>query len=93
MAKSIRVIIGGKEYTLKGQDEKLIQLASREVNMQLEELTQKHSKEPNTTLSILTALNIAEKYFKNLTQMEVDQKFMIKELNEMTNYLDDFLNK
>jgi len=42
MAQKLRVFVGGNAYPLKGDNEKLIQLAAEEVNSQLEQLGRKH---------------------------------------------------
>ena len=87
MTKSIRVNIGGKEYSLKGHDEKLIYQASNEVNNQFDELEAKHPKESAATLSILSALNIAEKYYKTIQRKDDEQSFLINELNNMAGFI------
>ena len=86
MQNAIKVNIGGKEYSLRGQDEEIIQQAANEVNTQLDNLKGK-TKESATTLPLLAALNIAEKYYINKKQYEIDINFLANELNEMVNYL------
>jgi cell division protein ZapA (FtsZ GTPase activity inhibitor) len=86
MQKAIKVNIAGREYSLRGEDEELIKSAAAEVNIQLDNLKGK-TKETVTTLPLLAALNIAEKYYINKKQQEIDINFLAKELNEMINYL------
>lgn len=86
MQNTIKVNIGGREYSLHGEDEELIQKAAEEVNIQLDNLKGK-IKEGATTLPLLAALNIAEKYYVNKKQYEIDNNFLANELNEMINYL------
>jgi len=86
MQKTIKVNIGGKEYSLRGEDEELIKKAADEVNIQLDNL-KGIKKESASTLPMLAALNIAEKYYINKKQQEIDINFLAKELNEMINYL------
>ena len=88
MPKSVKVIIGNKEFTLKGEDEVLIDQAAHEVDSQLGELNKRNSAESPETLSILAALNIAEKYYKGRLQDEANVKFVIDELNKMTEYIE-----
>jgi hypothetical protein len=91
MPKSIRVIIGGKEYSLKGESELLVQLAADELNLQLEALGAKHLDETNVTISTLAALNIAEKHIKARQQNEMNVSFLKNELNSMANYIKENL--
>jgi cell division protein ZapA (FtsZ GTPase activity inhibitor) len=92
MAKSIRVIISGKEYLLRGDDEKLVQQVAREVNQQLSELEKSHRDESATTLSVLTALNIAEKHLIAERQNENNKKYVIDELDKISDYLEKINN-
>jgi cell division protein ZapA (FtsZ GTPase activity inhibitor) len=86
MQKAIKVNIAGKEYSLRGEDEEIIKSAAEEVNTQLDNLKGK-TKETASTLPLLAALNIAEKYYINRKQHEIDINFLAHELNEMINYL------
>jgi len=92
MQKLIRVNIGGKDYSLRGDDEEIIQNAASEVNQQLEEIKGK-TNEPIATQSLLAALNIAEKYCSNKKQADIDSGYLISELDNMVNILSDPLNK
>ncbi len=87
MAKSLRVIIGGKDYVLRGEDESLLQKVTQEVNSQLSSLEKSHTDESATTLSILAALNIAEKHYKYLEQDTDSNRYIINELNAMSEFL------
>ena len=86
MQNAIKVNIGGREYSLRGQDEDIIKQAAKEVNTQLDNLKGK-TKESATTLPLLAALNIAEKYYIKKKQHEIDINFLANEINEMVNYL------
>jgi len=89
MAKSIKVIIGGKEYSLRGDNEKLIQHVAGEVNSQLRELGSRHGEESPITLTVLTALNLAERSVRDRTQKEVDTQYIIDEMNLMAELIND----
>ena len=93
MAKSIRVIISGKEYLLRGEDEKLVQQVAREVNEQLAQLEKSHRDESATTLSVLTALNIAEKHLIAERQNDCNKKYVIDELSKMSDFLEKYNTK
>ncbi len=86
MQKTIKVIIGEREYSLRGEDIDLIQSAATEVNSQLEALKGK-SNEPVANLSLMAALNIAEKYYSVQKQSEIDLSFLTSELASMAAYL------
>lgn len=83
MVKSIKVIIGGKEYSLRGDNEKLIQHVASEVNNQIKEIGARHTEESSTTISVLTALNMAEKGIREKIQRETDESFVVNELGRM----------
>lgn len=87
MAKSVKVKIAGKEYSLKGHNEEIIQKASREVNSQLEALEERYKNETVSTLSVLTALNIAEKYCSIENELNSNKSKVIEELGKMTDFL------
>jgi len=89
MVKSIKIVIGGKEYTLRGDDENIIQQAAQEVNRQLEELQSRHLDESPSTLAMLAALNIAEMYFKIKHLSEIEHKYITEQLNNMSQTLSD----
>ncbi len=87
MAKTIEITIGGRKYTLKGDNEDIVKKAAEKVNAEMEILKSRLSNQSIETLSILAALNIAEKSDKNLRQQEIDQRFIINELSSMAEYL------
>jgi cell division protein ZapA (FtsZ GTPase activity inhibitor) len=86
MQKTIKVIIGEREYSLRGEDIDLIKSAATEVNSQLEILKGK-TNEPVSNLSLMAALNIAEKYYSVQKQSEIDLSFLTTELESMAAYL------
>jgi cell division protein ZapA (FtsZ GTPase activity inhibitor) len=80
MSKAIRVQIGGKELTLRGENEEKIKQSVREVNIQVQHLQQTLREQSTPTLTVLAALNIAEKY--------LDARSVTDELDKMTQYLE-----
>lgn len=86
MQKSIKVKIADMDYSLRGENEELIRSAAREVNKQLDNLKGKTNESP-VNLSLLAALNIAEKYCSVENQAKVDLNYLIGELEQMANYL------
>lgn len=92
MANPIKVTIAGREYSLLGEDEAVIKNAANEVNKQIEELKNLNEDEPSSTITILAALNIAEKFYKNRHQIEVDQEYIVSELQKMSEFLESKLS-
>ncbi|TAL69554.1 MAG: cell division protein ZapA [Bacteroidetes bacterium] len=92
MAQRLRVFVGGNAYPLKGDNERLIQLAADEVNSQLEQLGRKHLGETEVRLSVLAALNIAEKQLKLQQQQEIDRNFVVKEVEKISELIKENLS-
>ncbi len=88
MSKAIRVTIGGKDLTLRGNDEEKIKKSVREVNLQVQHLQQTLREQSTPTLTILAALNIAEKFLDVQEQRAKDLELVNDELTKMTEYLD-----
>ena len=88
MSKAIRVTIGGKDLTRRGNDEEKIKKSVREVNLQVQHLQQTLREQSTPTLTILAALNIAEKYLDVQEQRAKDLELVTDELTKMTEYLD-----
>ncbi|MBK6290279.1 MAG: cell division protein ZapA [Ignavibacteria bacterium] len=57
--ESDQVTIGGKDLTLRGNDEEKIKRSVREVNLQVQHLQQTLREQSTPTLTVLAALNIA----------------------------------
>ena len=88
MTKAIRVTIGGKDLTLRGNDEEKIKKSVREVNLQVKHLQKTLREQSTPTLTVLAALNIAEKYLDVQEQSSKDVVFVTDELEKMTRYLE-----
>ena len=88
MSKAIRVQIGGKDLTLRGDNEEKIKQSVREVNIQVQHLQQTLREQSTPTLTVLAALNIAEKYLDEKEQHSQNSREVIDELEKMTQYLE-----
>ncbi len=88
MSKAIRVQIGGKDLTLRGENEEKIKQSVREVNIQVQHLQQTLREQSTPTLTVLAALNIAEKYLDEKEQHVQATKAVAEELEKMTQYLE-----
>ena len=89
MAKTIKVIIGGRDYNLVGDDDKMLLEISDEVNQTLSEIERSAGGMSSSTLAILTALNIAEKKHNVERLREYDNSFITTELTKMAEFLDE----
>lgn len=66
MANPVKVFIGGKEYSLTGENPDLIRETASIVNKQIENLIAQHGDLPDKSVSfLLAALNIAENEINN----------------------------
>ncbi|MFN4907937.1 MAG: cell division protein ZapA [Bacteroidota bacterium] len=88
MSKAIRVTIAGKDLTLRGDNEEKIKQSVREVNVQFQNLQQTLREQSTPTLTVLTALNIAERYVEVNAQRQSDVRYVAEELESMTRYLE-----
>jgi len=88
MSKAIRVSIGGKDLTLRGDNEEKIKRSVREVNLQIQSLQQSLREHSTPTLSLLAALNIAERLHDAEEQNDRSTQFVADELEKMTQYLE-----
>ncbi len=88
MSKAIKVSIGGKELTLRGENEEKIKKAVREVNLQIQQIQQSLPEQSTPTMSLLAALNIAEKYIDADEGRRSDTALMNEELSKMSAYLE-----
>jgi cell division protein ZapA (FtsZ GTPase activity inhibitor) len=87
MKKTVRVKIGGQEYNLRSEDEAKVRNVAAMVDTQFRTI-QGNSKEQSTaTLSILTALNIAEQEYDARQQQQRDKLYLASEVEKMVTYL------
>jgi len=92
MAKPIRIVIGGREYNLRGDNEAFIQKTAEELNKQIDTIRNIYSDESSITITTLAALNIAEKSAKAIEKQEINERFVINEINKMTDFINSRLN-
>jgi cell division protein ZapA (FtsZ GTPase activity inhibitor) len=93
MIQSIRVKIGGKEYTLRGEDEQKIRDCAAEVDSQFQQLHGKLQDQSTSTLAVVAALNLAELNYDATRQQSSDREFIATELDKMTNFLEQCWKK
>lgn len=93
MSKAIRVTLGGKDLTLRGDDEESIKKSVREVNLQIQTLSQSFREQSTPTLSLLAALNLAERCLNAEEGRDRDVRFLLSELEKMTVYFERAWNQ
>ena len=93
MSKAIRVTLGGKDLTLRGEDEESIKKSVREVNLQIQTLQQTLREQSTPTLSLLAALNLAERCLTAEEGRERDARYLLSELEKMTSYFERAWNQ
>ncbi len=91
MAKSIKVKIGGRDYSLVGEDEGIILSAAEEVNSKIGELKSAGGNLPQGTLTVLAALNIAESRIRLTESAAAEHEYLADEIRSMTAFLSEVL--
>jgi cell division protein ZapA (FtsZ GTPase activity inhibitor) len=89
MTKTVRVKIGGNEYNLRSDDETKVREVAGAVDAQFRQIQGVSKEQSTATLSILTALNIAEKEYDARRQQRIDQAYLASEVEKMVVYLRD----
>jgi len=85
--KTVRVKIGNQEYNLRSDNETKLRAVADHVDRQFRQL-QTATQEPSTaTLSMLTALNVAEEAYELRQQQHVDNEYLASEIEKMIQFL------
>jgi cell division protein ZapA (FtsZ GTPase activity inhibitor) len=88
MSNFLRVKIGGKEYTLRGDNEQKLLLCARQVDAQFQQLQGRLQDQSTATMAIVAALNLAENGIDMQEQAELDALYIASELEEMAEFLE-----
>ncbi|MCX7877724.1 MAG: cell division protein ZapA [Ignavibacteria bacterium] len=90
--KDIRIKIFNNHYTLKGDDIELLEKSAQYVDSLMHKVQNDIPNQSDFTVAIVTALNIAENYFREKNSMfQLDQNYkslisglsnQVKEINE-----------
>ena len=92
MAKTVKVNIGGKDYSLTGDDESLILDTAKKVDEQINSWKQQNNNLTDNTLAMLTALNIAEEDLKKERYYEDKINSLKNEIDRMNEKLSSALD-
>jgi cell division protein ZapA (FtsZ GTPase activity inhibitor) len=87
MKKTVRVKIGGQEYNLRSDDEAKVRDVATMVDTQFRQIQGTSKEQSTATLSILTALNIAEQEYDARQQQQRDKHYLASEVEKMVAYL------
>lgn len=93
MANSVKVFIGGKEYSLSGENPEMIKQTASLVNKQIENLVTTHGDLPDKSIPfLLAALNIAENDINKTNELITLTDEITTEFKKMTDSLVTTLN-
>lgn len=94
MANSVKVFIGGKEFSLAGDNPEMIKATASMVNKQIENLVSQSGDLPDKSVSyMLAALNIAESDINKTNHILSSTDYLIGELNKMESQLKNVITK
>jgi len=92
--KSIKVVIGGEEYSLIGDDEELIIRSANEANKLINEIKSKYDKElPMLTITTLALVNSIETMEIERRKLEEEKKYLVEELDKMREFLIHYIKQ
>jgi cell division protein ZapA (FtsZ GTPase activity inhibitor) len=94
-SKDIRIKIFNNHYTLKGDDIELTEKSAQYVDALMHKIQNDIPNQSDITIAIITALNIAENYYKeknNSTILDNNYKSLLNNFNsqikEITDHID-----
>lgn len=92
--KAIKVVIGGEEYSLIGEDEELIIRSANEANRLINEIREKYDKElPMLTITTLALVNSIETMEIEKRKLEEEKFFLMEELDKMKDFLGNYIKQ
>jgi cell division protein ZapA (FtsZ GTPase activity inhibitor) len=93
MSTQVKVTIGGKEFTLRGDDEQKLVRAAKEVDDQIRALQSGMMDQSTQMQAIVAALNLAEQKISAEETLEKESLFLSSELENMATFLREQLKK
>lgn len=94
-SKDIRIRIFNNQYTLKGEDIELVEKSAQYVDTLMNKIQNEIPNQSDITIAIVSALNIAENYYKEKNSnfvLDQNYKSLLSGLNsqvkEITDYID-----
>ncbi len=93
MSTQLKVTIGGKEFTLRGDDEQKLVRAAKEVDDQIRALQSGMMDQSTQMQAIVAALNLAEQKISAEETLEKESLLLSSELENMATFLREQLKK
>jgi cell division protein ZapA (FtsZ GTPase activity inhibitor) len=93
MSTQVKVTIGGKEFTLRGDDEQKLVRAAKEVDDQIRALQSGMMDQSTQMQAIVAALNLAEQKITAEETLEKESLLLSSELENMATFLREQLKK
>lgn len=87
MSIQVKVNIGGKEFTLRGDDEQKLVRAAKEVDDQIRALQAGMMDQSTQMQAIVAALNLAEQKISAEETLEKESQLLATELENMAIFL------
>ena len=87
MSIQVKVTIGGKEFSLRGDDEEKLISAAKEVDDQIKALQSGMLDQSTQMHAIVAALNLAEQKIHAEEQLQKDSVLLASELENMAVFL------
>jgi len=93
MSTQVKVTIGGKEFTLRGDDEQKLVRAAKEVDDQIRALQSGMMDQSTQMQAIVAALNLAEQKISAEETLEKESLLLSSELENIATFLREQLKK
>lgn len=94
-SKDIRIKIFNNHYTLKGDDIELTEKSAQYVDTLMNKIQNDIPNQSDLTIAIVSALNIAENYYKeknNNFVLDQNYKSLINALNTQVKEINDYID-
>lgn len=92
--KDIRIKIFNNHYTLKGDDIELLEKSAQYVDSLMHKVQSDIPNQSDFTVAIVTALNIAENYFReknSIFQLDQNYKSLISGLSNQVKEINEYI--
>lgn len=94
-SKDIRIKIFNNHYTLKGDDIELVEKSAQYVDTLMNKIQNEIPNQSDITIAIVSALNIAENYYKEKNSnfvLDQNYKSLLSGLNSQVKEIGDYID-
>lgn len=94
-SKDIRIKIFNNHYTLKGDDIELVEKSAQYVDSLMNKVQNDIPNQSDITIAIVSALNIAENYYKEKNNnfiLDQNYKSVLNNINSQIKEINDFID-